>query len=107
MVQFFFQEPDTEINHENSYPYEDSQATLECQNKPYWDPGSKIDTSLVDTDCNEDKIKFFIQTFGSAIIGLYASDSGFINYGSGVFDQCRLDILFLAKKFVEDFVDIF
>ena len=91
----FFQEPDTEINHENSYPYEDSQATLECQNKPYWDPGSKIDTSLVDTDCNEDKIKFFIQTFGSAIIGLYASDSGFINYGSGVFDQCRLAILFL------------
>ena len=95
MLQFFFQEPDTEINHENSYPYEDSQATLECQNKPYWDPGSRIDTSLVDTDCNEDKIKFFIQTFGSAIIGLYASDSGFINYGSGVFDQCRLNILFL------------
>ena len=62
---------------------------MECKEKPFWNPGSQIDTSLVDNDCTEDKIKFFIQTFGSAIIGLYASDSGFVNYGSGVFDQCR------------------
>merc|ERR1712018_143580 len=77
-----------QVNHENSYPYMDSASTYQCASKPYWNPGAKIDTKYVDYNCNEDKIKYMIKNFGSAVIGLYASDSGFKNYEYGVFDTC-------------------
>ena len=66
----------------------DSSSTYQCASKPYWNPGAKIDNKYVDYNCNEDKIMYMIQSFGSAVIGLYASDSGFKNYNGGVFDTC-------------------
>merc|ERR1712088_42714 len=65
-----------ELNHENTYPYQAKVKANSCKTKPYWNPGAKI----VDT----------IIKYGptNAEITLWASNSGFGNYKSGVFDTC-------------------
>jgi len=76
------------INHENNYAYLGSSPNLVCQTKDYWNSGAQIDKALVDYSCSDDKIMGLIQTYGSALVALYASDDGFKNYASGVFDTC-------------------
>ena len=78
-----------QINHENAYPYANSQPKLKCQNKPYWNPGAKIDEAIVDHHADDSKIMLLIKQYGSAIVGIYAGDHGFSNYVTGVFDTCR------------------
>ena len=77
-----------EINHEHDYPYMNTEPALTCLNKPYWNPGAKVDEAIVDFECNDDKLMYLVQTFGSAWVAVYASDHGFTNYASGVFDAC-------------------
>ena len=87
-----------QISHEFGYPYANSQPKLYCQNKPYWNPGAKIDQAIVDYKCSDTKIMQLIYAYGSAVIGIYAGDHGFDNYvpgaGHGVFDTCRYNFVF-------------
>ena len=76
------------MNHEYVYPYLNSQPNLVCQNKAYWNPGAKITKAIVDYNCDDDKLMYLVQTYGSATVALYASDHGFKNYDGGVFDKC-------------------
>ena len=78
----------TETNHENDYAYLGTSPNLVCQDIDYWNSGAKVDTAYVDYSCSNDKIKGLIQTYGSALIAIYASDDDFSNYASGVFDTC-------------------
>ena len=78
----------TETNHENDYAYLGTSPNLVCQDIDYWSSGAKVDTAYVDYECSNDKIKGLIQTYGSALIAIYASDDDFNNYASGVFDTC-------------------
>jgi len=74
------------INHENSYPYTGKLGT--CTTKTYWKSGSRVDKVVTDYSCSVEKLKKLIKTYGAALTVLYASDSGFGNYKSGVFDKC-------------------
>ena len=78
----------TETNHENDYAYLGTSPNLVCQAIDYWSSGAKIDESYVDYACSDDKLKGMIQTYGAAMIAIYASDDDFQNYESGVFDTC-------------------
>ena len=77
-----------QVNHEYAYPYANNQPKLTCQNKPYWNPGAKIDKAFVDYNCNPTRMAQLIYYYGSAVVNLYAGDIGFENYESGVFDNC-------------------
>ena len=76
------------LMHENAYPYKAS-ATFQCPSGPYWSPGYKLEKTVIDWNCNEEKIMKQIMEYGSSIMAVYASDYGFGNYKQGVFDKCR------------------
>ena len=82
-----------QFSHEYGYPYANSQPKLQCQYKPYWNPGAKIDEAIVDYQCSDTKIMQLIYAYGSAVVALYAGDKGWRDYdpgaGHGVFDTCR------------------
>ena len=59
-----------------------------CTTKTYWKSGSRVDKVVTDYSCSVEKMKKLIKTYGAALTVLYASDSGFGNYKSGVFDKC-------------------
>jgi hypothetical protein len=46
---------------------------------------------MADYECNEDKLKILVGTYGAAVTSLYASDPGFRNYGGGVLATCAKD----------------
>ena len=77
-----------ELNHENSYPYQAAVVADNCQTKPYWNPGAKIVDAIIKYGPTNDEIKAMVYEYGHAEIALWASDSGFGNYNSGVFDTC-------------------
>ena len=76
------------LMHENAYPYKAS-ATFQCPSGPYWSPGYKLEKTVIDWKCSEEKIMKQIMEYGSSIMAVYASDYGFGNYKQGVFDKCR------------------
>jgi len=76
--------------HENTYGYTANTYKKNCpSNKAYWSPGAKITKAVADHGCNDSKIMHMIKKYGSALIAVYASDKGFKNYKSGVFDKCN------------------
>ena len=77
-----------EINHENTYPYQAKVEADSCKTLPYWNPGSKVVDAIIKYGASNDEIKAMIYEYGHAEVALYASDSGFGNYNSGVFDTC-------------------
>ena len=78
--------------HEGSYPYLDKYPNLNCNKARYvkkWKSGAKVMRSIKDWRCNEDKLKKMIYENGAVLVGVYASDDGFVDYdGRGVFNQC-------------------
>ena len=77
-----------EINHENTYPYQAKVEANSCKTLPYWNPGAKVFDHIIKYGPTNDEIKAMVYEYGHAEIALYASDSGFGNYNSGVFDTC-------------------
>ena len=76
------------LMHENAAPYE-GKETGSCKAGPYWSPGYKFQKSIVEWWATDEEIMMQVMEHGAAVIGLYASDSGFGNYKSGIFDKCR------------------
>jgi len=78
--------------HEGSYPYLDKYPNLNCRKARYakkWNSGAKVLRSIQDWRCNEDKLKKMVYENGAVLVGLYASDDGFVDYdGRGIFKQC-------------------
>ena len=77
-----------ELNHENTYPYQAKVKANSCKTKPYWNPGAKIVDTIIKYGPTNDEIKAMVYEYGHAEIALWASNSGFGNYKSGVFDTC-------------------
>merc|ERR1712223_452285 len=77
-----------QYNHEADYKYLDREPNLKCQNKPYWNGGSKVNAPVVDYWCDETKLKGLVYKYGAVATHIYASDPGFGNYKSGVFNAC-------------------
>ena len=75
--------------HEITYPYVENQNNYQCQIQTYWNPGAQIEDVHWDYECNDEKMMKLIYEFGAISTGLWASDSGFKFYKSGVFDTCR------------------
>jgi len=73
--------------HEYKYPYLNTNPKLVCPSGPYWNPGAKVTNYAHDYKCTADKMKKMIVASGSAVTGIYASDSGFGNYKSGILDK--------------------
>jgi len=76
------------INHEMNYPY---MAATEGQcntNVSYWNSGAKIVDQIKKYQATDDEIKFLVYNYGHALTGIHASDPGFGQYNSGVFDTC-------------------
>ena len=46
-------------------------------------------TLLTDYQCSDTKLQQLVMKYGSAMTGIHASDNGFSNYKSGVFDKCN------------------
>ena len=44
---------------------------------------------LTDYQCSDTKLQQLVMKYGSAMTGIHASDNGFSNYKSGVFDKCN------------------
>ena len=76
------------FNHEADYPYLDRDPNLVCQNKATWDTGSTISSAVADYRCTEEKLKSLVSEFGAAVTAIYASDTSFGNYNSGVYQGC-------------------
>merc|ERR1712241_756791 len=78
--------------HEGSYPYLDKYPNLNCNKARYvkkWKSGAKVIRSIKDWRCNEEKLKKMVYENGAVLVGVYASDDGFVDYdGRGVFNQC-------------------
>ena len=69
--------------HEGSYPYLDKYPNLNCRKARYvkkWNSGAKVLRSIQDWRCNEDKLKKMVYENGAVLVGLYASDDGFVDY---------------------------
>ena len=73
--------------HEYSYPYKNVNPTFNCPSGPYWNPGTKVTNYVHDYQCNNDKMKKQIASYGHANTVIWASDPGFQNYKSGIIDQ--------------------
>merc|ERR1719266_228289 len=87
-VQWMVDNAKGQVNHEADYPYLDREPNLKCQNKPYWNAGSKVNAPVIDWWCNEEKMKGLVYKYGAVATHIYASDSGFGNYQIGVFNGC-------------------
>merc|ERR1719510_2565483 len=87
-VQWMVETAKGQYNHEADYAYLDREPNLVCQNKPYWNGGSKVSTPVVDWWCDEEKMKGLVYKYGAVATHIYASDPGFGNYASGVFNGC-------------------
>ena len=75
------------LMHENDAPYY-GKETGSCKAGPYWSPGYKFNKAVVEWDPTDEQIMMQVMEHGSAVIGLYASNWGFRNYKSGIFDKC-------------------
>jgi len=76
--------------HETTYGYVAAQSTYKCPtDKTYWKPGSKVTSYGMDYQCSDTKLQQLVMKYGSAMTGIHASDNGFSNYKSGVFDKCN------------------
>ena len=78
-------------SHENNYPYLEANPLLNCDTASTvekWNPGYKISSALSDYSCTEDKMKQLVASNGAVLTAVYASDTSFDNYASGVYDGC-------------------
>jgi len=74
--------------HEATEPYLNDSPLLYCPNKAKWNSGAKVSDVAYDYSCNADKLKQLVYQHGAVSVAIYASDSGFGNYASGVFQGC-------------------
>merc|ERR1719266_3233 len=87
-VQWMVDTAKGQVNHEANYPYLDREPNLKCQDRPFWNAGSIVSASVIDWWCDEEKMKGLVYRYGAVATHIYASDSGFGNYASGVFNGC-------------------
>lgn len=77
------------FNLEADYPYKSAVTANSCDNsKAKYQAGAKVTKAVIDYECTEDKLKALVATYGAVTTGIYASDTSFGNYASGVFDAC-------------------
>jgi len=76
--------------HEGKYPYLNRNPLKNCDKAKglEWKSGAKVDEALYSYSSNEKKLKQMLVKYGAVAVALYASDRGFNNYKSGVFDGC-------------------
>jgi C1A family cysteine protease len=86
---FFAESLKGQSAHEFGYPYLDDKPKLKCPtNVTVYNSGAYVKEGLADYECDEDKLKILVSTYGAAVTSLYASDPGFRNYGGGVLATC-------------------
>merc|ERR1712042_418054 len=76
--------------HEGKYPYLNQYPLKNCDKAKglEWKSGAKVDEALYSYSSNEKKLKQMLVKYGAVLVALWASDRGFGNYKSGVFDGC-------------------
>jgi len=77
--------------HELNYPYLHGYPKRTCtaaNNVANWNPGYKISKATWDYQCTEAKLMKLVASKGAVLTGVYASDSSFKKYKSGVYDKC-------------------
>lgn len=72
--------------HENAYAYTATKTT--CQTVDKWSSGYKVASYKDAYSYGADSLKTVIAEYGAALVGVYASDSSFSNYASGVYQGC-------------------
>ena len=88
-INFFATSLNGQSVHEADYPYLDRSPKLACPSgKSIYNSGAYVATPLLDSYCNEDKLKTLVATKGAVVVAIYASDPAFNNYANGVFDGC-------------------
>ena len=88
-IKFFAATLKGQSAHEADYPYLDRNPKLKCPtNMTIYNSGAYVAKPLVDSYCNEDKLKTLVATKGAVVVAIYASDRAFNNYANGVFDGC-------------------
>ena len=80
--------------HEGDYPYKNRDPLKNCdkaKNIKMWHSGSKVVEHLYFSDPStiEEKMMQMIYELGAVYVNMHASDKGFWNYASGVFEGCR------------------
>jgi len=91
-ISFMAEEGGRDWSHEYQYAYEADTYSNNCQEKDTWASGAKVTESIYDYSCTEEKLKQLVYEYGAVETGIYASDSAFGNYASGVFDGCSTDV---------------
>ena len=77
--------------HESTYKYLGTSPKLTCTaaNKvANWSPGYKIAKATWDYKCTEAKLMKLVASKGAVATGVYATDSSFGSYKSGVYNKC-------------------
>nr|AKO90287.1 cathepsin-like protein 1 [Tigriopus japonicus] len=86
---------DGKLPHELVDPYLNTNPRLQCPNEPSFNTGAKVTQKIVSYGCDEATMEKLIVQYGMVITSLFAGNhtetavqSGFSNYGGGVFDGC-------------------
>ena len=77
--------------HELNYPYLHGYPKRTCtaaNNVANWNPGYKISKATWDYQCTEAKLMKLVASKGAVATGVYATDSSFGSYKSGVYNKC-------------------
>ena len=74
------------LMHEDDYPFTGTSDKNNCKDGPYWNPGYKIDNFLHANDCTDKEIMMQIKEYGSVVMTIVATQGGFGDYNSGVFN---------------------
>ena len=75
--------------HEGTYPYLDTSPKLTCPaGLKVYNSGAYVTKALPDYNCDENKLKALVATYGAAVASIYASDVSLGNYGNVVFNKC-------------------
>jgi C1A family cysteine protease len=85
--QVWFSENGGLAPHENTYPYGEAVGTCDTS-KAVYDAGAKVSNVVYDYSCSHDTLKGLVAAHGAVTVGIYASDSSFGNYASGIYQGC-------------------
>jgi len=73
--------------HENTLPYEGSLGTC-SDDVTKWNSGAKVTSNNVVYSPGANRMKKMVYKYGAVLAGLYADDTDFDNYASGIFQGC-------------------
>jgi C1A family cysteine protease len=75
--------------HEVDYPYLVDKPKLKCPtDAKIYNSGAFVNSGMSDYNCNEEKLKALVATYGAASTSIYAGERSFGNYANGIYNGC-------------------